>query len=43
MAMFDPNYVTEVLNDILSRRGLEVTLVPANKPGSSLKEPQQPA
>lgn len=28
MAMFDPVYVTEVLNDILGRRGLKLTLVP---------------
>lgn len=34
MAMFDPIYVTEVLNDILSRRGLEVLL--------SLKEQTEP-
>ncbi len=27
MAMFDPVYVTEVLNGILSRRGLSVSLV----------------
>lgn len=27
MAMFDPVYVTEVINDILSRRGLEISIV----------------
>lgn len=27
MALFDPVYVTEVLNDILSRRGLSASLV----------------
>lgn len=28
MAMFDPVYVTEVINDILSRRGLQLTMIP---------------
>lgn len=28
MAMFDPVYVTEVLNDILGRRGLELIMTP---------------
>lgn len=36
-AMFDPVYVTEVLNDILSRRGLQIALVPKDS------APQSPA
>ena len=32
MAMFDPHYVTEVLNDILGRRGLKVVMIPKDKP-----------
>lgn len=43
MAMFDPHYVTEVLNDILGRRGLEVKLVPAEKAEPSPPQEQQPA
>ena len=43
MAMFDPHYVTEVLNDILGRRGLEVKMVPASKPEPSPKEDDRPA
>ena len=35
MAMFDPIYVTEVLNDILGRRGLELILTPKETEGSS--------
>ncbi len=31
MAMFDPIYVTEVLNDILGRRGIELILTPKDK------------
>lgn len=34
MAMFDPIYVTEVLNDILGRRGLKLELEP--KTGAEL-------
>lgn len=32
MAMFDPAKVTKVLDDILSRRGLRVTLEPKEPP-----------
>ena len=35
MVVFDPVYVTEVLNDILSRRGLSVSLVLKDSQASS--------
>lgn len=31
MEMFDPVYVTEVINDILSRRGLQMVITPKEK------------
>ena len=31
MAMFDPHYVVEVMNDILGRRGIELVLTPKEK------------
>ena len=35
MVIFDPVYVTEVLNDILSRKGLSVSLVLKDSQASS--------
>lgn len=47
MAMFDPVYVTKVLNDILGRRGLEVKLVPKAETDpadrTAQQRPQAPA
>lgn len=43
MAMFDPVYVTKVLNDILGRRGREVLLVSAPAPQVDLKETDRPS
>lgn len=43
MAMFDPYYVTDVLNDILGRRGLEVKMVPVSKPEPPPKQDEQSA
>lgn len=43
MAMFDPNHVTEVLNDILGRRGMELALKPKNEPESPREQDQQSA
>lgn len=36
-AMFDPVYVTEVFNDILSRRGLQMTIELKKAPDSPAK------
>lgn len=41
MAMFDPVYVTEVLNDILGRRGLSLAMTPKDKPDSPPKQTQK--
>lgn len=40
MAMFDPVYATEVINDILSRRGLEISIVlkDTSKPPSKVQD-----
>jgi len=40
-AMFDPVYVTEVFNDILGRRGLQVKLIPKNSAGASPGDGQE--
>ncbi len=42
-AMFDPVYVTEVLNDILGRRGLQVTLIPKDSAGPLPEQPDSPS
>lgn len=41
MAMFDPVYVTEVLNDILGRRGFSLAMTPKDKPDSPPKQTQK--
>ncbi len=38
MAMFDPVYATEVINDILSQRGLKMVITPKGKPIITAKE-----
>lgn len=43
MAMFDPIYVTEVLNDILGRRGLKIELEQKNGEDLPRKEDDRPA
>lgn len=41
--MFDPVYVTEVLNDILGRRGLQVILIPKDSTEPGKVDGEQPA
>lgn len=41
MEMFDPVYVTEVLNDILSRRGKELFIKPKDAPPQKPKTDRQ--
>lgn len=41
MALFDPVYVTEVLNDILSRRGLSASLVLKESQVSSVDQQRE--
>lgn len=43
MAMFDPVYVTQVFNEILSRRGLKLTIEPKSKPDSPRGEEDKTA
>ncbi len=43
MAMFDPYYVTEVLNDILSRHGLELVMTPKENLEPPPDQPEQSA
>lgn len=41
--MFDPVYVTEVINDILGRRGLHLTLIPKESAGPGQQDPRKSA
>jgi len=43
MAMFDPVCVTKVMSDILSRRGVELILVPKGEPTPSQDRPEESA
>ena len=43
MAMFDPVCVTKVMSDILSRRGVELILVPKGEPIPSQDRPEESA
>ncbi len=43
MGVFDPRYVTEVLNDILSRHRLEIVITPKGGPGEPPKQDTESA
>lgn len=41
MGMFDPVYVTEVMNDLLSRHGLHLVITPKENPSQKAEGEQR--